>query len=277
MKAYLPSPIAPLPLLQRSDPILNGQIGWWMGNEGGGTKIYNLITNAFNGTLQAGATRITGIFGRTIAFDGGATAYVDLGTIALLSNTQPFTYMWVETVGASPTTYPGAACFMPSGATQRFLILRSSDTANYAPLSVGKGSSTPTRFTGAPTLAASVARRQVWIVTGAAGMNSTTAADYQLYVDDVSYAATTAGGAFSSQTGNFNYLGWDGADDKTKGNLDNCRLWTRVLKRSEIARLSVNPWAGIHVPAMRILGNLAADLFPVGYQHSQNIDTLLRM
>lgn len=241
-------PFSSLPLLDIRDSINIGQVGWWLANEGAGNRLANIANpNRFTGTLQAGATWSNHQTGRTVAFDGGANAYVDLGTASLIpSTTTPLTLSWIENPGTSPPAFAGLACFKAADAAQRWLLFREDSDVSYRYLSFGLGSAaTARKFSTAPTMASGVGVAKHFLLLIPDGMagTTTTAAGPSLYVDGVRFT-TIAGSAISAQAANLNYLGWDGADAKWKGNLDNFRLWTRALSGAELNQLIADPSAG---------------------------------
>lgn len=248
-------PTGTAPLIDLGNSLSQGQIGWWLANEGAGIRLTNIANrNASSGTLQSGATWQNSVIGRNLAFDGTATSYVDLGTSPLLAGTTPFTLQWLEFVGTSPPTFAAVAGFLPSGNTQRFLIFHEDSNAFYTNFNCGLGSAPSiSLFAGAPTLASGVGIWRQWILTGTAGMNGVQNT-FRLIVDAVDKGTGTAGGTLSSQTANLNVLGWDGADSKWKGALDNFRLWGRVLGNTEIDRLIRNPYDGVRSSAVRKAG-----------------------
>lgn len=244
-----PTP-APLPL---GDPLLAGQIGWWLAADGNGSRLTNSANaNRFNGTLQAGATWSAGDTGRALAFDGTSTAYVDLGTTALLAQTDPFTLLWREYVGTNPG-FPAVATFLPTSAANRFLVFRNDSSANYQYLSCGLGSAAQAcRFAAAPTLASGVGIWRTFILIGRGGMSSTTTTNWDLYFKSPGAGTVSAGactlagsGGLSAAASNLNYLGWDGVDNQWNGRMENFRLWARAINGNEVNRLLADPYAGL--------------------------------
>ncbi len=247
MPQTLRRPFDPQPLIDISDTLSRSQIGWWLANEQYGTRLVNIANSAlFNGTLQAGATRGLGDVGPCINLSGAAASYVDLGTTALLAGTDPFTFQWLEYLSPTPPAFTAVATFMPSGNTQRFIILHEDSDIRYAQVSVGLGTtSQAAQWGGAtPTMASGVGIWRQWILTGTAGMSGSFGT-MRLYADGMSLGLGSPGSAFGALTANLNYLGWDGADSQMKGALSNCRLWNRVLTNPELDRLIANPYAGI--------------------------------
>lgn len=241
--------LKPIPrALRLGDPLLKDQVGWWMANEGAGTKLNNLMGPLFQGALQSGVAWGKGAYGAALTMAGGANDYVDLGTDALLSNTDPFTLAWLERPETA-TGFLGVACFMPTGASQRFLVIRNDSSASYQYLTVGNGNAVANsiQFTTAPTLASGAGKWRLWILVGTAGMSSTTPGNFELYVRDgtgVTRHTPTAGNNLGAAASNFNYYGWDGLDSKWTGGLDSMRLWKRRLLGFDLNRVLSDPFAG---------------------------------
>lgn len=171
----------------------------------------------------------------------GANDYVDLGsTKRFLSTTQPFTFVWWEYVGTSPSAFPGVATFMPSDGSYRFLLLRSSNSG-YDTLTagLGDGAASPVTFSTAPSLASSVGVWRQWILEGRGGVGSSTQADWDVYVNLVKHGAD-GNTTLSPQTTSYNLIGWDGADNKWKSRIDAPRLYNRILNDSEKRELYFN-------------------------------------
>lgn len=65
--------------LKQGHPLNQGLVGWWLMNEGGGLKAYDLSGKGNHGTLTNGPTWTTGKRGPAISFDG-TNNYINLGT-----------------------------------------------------------------------------------------------------------------------------------------------------------------------------------------------------
>lgn len=245
------------------DSINDGQVAWWFGGEGAGTTIDNIANPAlYSGAMQAGITWGADILGKTYLGNGGATSYVNCGTTDMIADANPFTIAWLETIPSTPGAgIYGAVCFFPNGGAQRFLVLRSDSSGVYGPITVGKGNTTNCpKWSTAPSLASGVGLTRLWIVRGPALTNIT---NLQLFANgiDFSFNATGAGNNLGSQPGNFNYLGWDGADSKFPGSIHNVRLWARQLGLAECVRLNQDPFAGLYSRRVLKPGGAAAPLY----------------
>lgn len=250
MSTRAPKPFGASPLPDISDSLSNGQIGWWLANEGAGA-VKNIANPAlFNGTAQAGVTRGVSDWGRELVGNGAANSYVDLGVAKLIDQATPFTFSWMERAGTSPLAYSGVATFLPISATQRWFLFRDDTDVNFRYMSCGLANTAMNQFLNAPTLASGVGITRHFILLGLKGMQGAPATNaYILIVDGVgiSGAGTTSGGVPGSLTSNLNLLGWDGADSNYKGGYQNFRLWNRVLGSTELNRLILNPFAGASV------------------------------
>lgn len=241
-------PASSFPTLLAGDIINEGLVSWWFGGEGAGTRIANIINSGrFAGAMQAGYTWGVDGYGKTYLGNGGATSYVDCGTVGMLSDTSEFTLAWFETLATNPGAgIYGSLCLFPAGASQRFLVLRSDSSAAYGAMTVGKGSTLNcARWAGAPSLASGVGKTRLWVMSGAS--ISGASFNFSLQVDGINYGASEAGSGnnIGTQTSNLNYLGWDGAVSKFPGSIHNVRLWNRRLSLQESYRLYEDPFAGI--------------------------------
>lgn len=225
-----------------------------------GLVLRDLSGFANHGTLtgmSASTDWVVGETGWALDFDG-ANDYVDIGDdVRLLDVASPFTLSWWELVGSSPGTHQAIAGFFPTGASQRFLVFRSSGAA-YENLACGPGSSVavPT-FPTAPSMPSGVGIWRHWALVGHAGMASAVSADYSLYVDNISHVGIVDGG-FGSVAAPRNVIGWDGADPSWKGRLNNVSLHNRALSRNEISRLAADPKAFVRQRPRRVAYSIPA-------------------
>lgn len=219
-------------------PLNRGLLDWWIVGQDnpywGGATWFDLCRDK-HGTLTSGPVwkGNVGPYENWGALEFSNSPYVNLGTSDFISSSSPFTVSWWEYVGSTPTTFPAVARFT-SGSYQ-FIILRNSH-ANYSNLVVGKADiSNGVRFTSVPSLASGVGNWNHWCVMGSAGMGDNTPSNFTAYVNSTSYSATSSNSL--SVSGTNSYLGWDGADDKWKGMLDDFRLYNRVLSALEVYQL----------------------------------------
>src|ERR1035437_6326332 len=75
--------------------VVNGLVGWWKFDEGSGTTANDSSDSGFTGTINGGASYVSGRVGTYALALDGSSAYVSFGTHAGLQN-QVFTYIaWV--------------------------------------------------------------------------------------------------------------------------------------------------------------------------------------
>ena len=97
--------------LNLGHPLSNGLVGYWLLNEGSGTKVFDLSGNGINGIFVANTSWAAGKFGTVLSFDG-TNDYVNFGTITtghpLMLTGQSITIVaWVKvTIGQAC----GVAC-----------------------------------------------------------------------------------------------------------------------------------------------------------------------
>ncbi|MCC6194492.1 MAG: hypothetical protein IT518_08500 [Burkholderiales bacterium] len=138
-----------------------------------------------------------------------------------------------------------------SPSTKSFFVLRvdqsTLDTSTYGRLSCGpwQSSGRVVGWLGPPILSSNVPL--VFVITGAGGCYSTTPSDYTAYWSGYGLngreAAAQSGNSAAIGTTN-NYFGWDNADQRFTGGLDNLRVWNRVLDAEEINTLLADPYIG---------------------------------
>lgn len=235
----------------------NGCVAWFAAPHAG-RRVANIAQLNNVATLNSGVSILNGVYGNTFRVDGGANGYLDLGSTNrfLPTNTTPFSVSWIESPETSPPATAGIATMFPGSGTQRWIMFRGNDVvidgSHYGNLSCGCGSTTgitlKTCFLG-PTQASGVGISRVFVLVGYGGMAGIVGS-HLLYVDGQRYTAT-AGGAYSSVTTALNYFGWDGADNKYLGRLDNFRVWNRALEADDAEALCVDPFLGAR-PSSRL-------------------------
>ncbi|HVW66654.1 MAG TPA: LamG-like jellyroll fold domain-containing protein [Candidatus Peribacteraceae bacterium] len=240
--------------------INNGLIGYWKLDDGTGSTIARDSSgNGNNGTLtneptwsmDAPSTRFYDP--KSLHFDG-TNDYVDIGSSArLIPPSSAFSLSWWDSVGTSPGTYEGL--FAWATGSKHFLVFRNGTDFYVTP----HDGTNAVKFSGVPSLSTANTWHH-WTIVGAAGGNSHTTSDYQLYVDGVKQ-----GSGISSTTGNsstqINDIGTDGFDTSWKGNMDDIRIYNRALSASEIAHLAngyQNTGSGVYVLGsnLSLSGNL---------------------
>ena len=89
-------------LANRSHPTARGLVGYWLMNEGGGNKIFDLSGNGNTGTFAGDTSWVPGKYGSCLSFDGTGD-YVDVGNKDSLRITGDITLAaWVKwSVGAT--------------------------------------------------------------------------------------------------------------------------------------------------------------------------------
>lgn len=161
----------------------------------------------------------------------GTGDWIDLGSSTILaSNTQPFTVAWEETPIGTPPAY-ALVCAINAGTNSLTVFHAAAGDSSYGRLTAGKaGAFTAKRFADAPAQADGVPNR--WMLVASAGLDSTTGAEWNLYVDGVLYAAST--GATTAATTGVTRIGSGSAGASTfKGVISNFALWDVAFTASE--------------------------------------------
>ncbi len=203
------------------------------------------------GSLGANVAYGNSAYGKAFLGDGSASSFLDLGSTNrfIASTTQPFTVSWVEHhTGAG--TNQGVVNLFPSGgtpATKSFAILRVSSAtigpSTYGRLAVGAwaaGGLLPA-FLAPPLLTDNLPH--VFVLIGRAGCYSNSPGDYVVWWEG-GFQTSSSSGNSAAIGATQNYFGWDNADNKFTGGLDNLRVWNRVLSLTEVQSILVNPYLG---------------------------------
>ena len=164
--------------------------------------------------------------------------YLDLSAAGLFNDeTKPVTICYFSKPLAAPT-YAGVLRIAPIAAATEFVILRGANGTGYD-FTVGSTPGTTPVF-AVPARTDGVAERVV--VVASLGMASATAAHYSVWINRVKYTSSSTV-AFTAQTTNgTSYFGWDGADSKWAGLLDELFIFDGVFSNSDAASYFNDPW-----------------------------------
>lgn len=236
---------------QWGHPILLAQSCWFVANPPTRVPRDILQLPLAAGSLGANVALGNSGYGAAFVGDGSASSFVDLGSTNrfLSSGTQPFTVSWIERhTGAG--TNQGIVNLFPSGgtpSTKSFAIIRVSSAtigpATYGRLACGPwvaGGVLPA-FLGPPVLTDNAPR--VFVLVGINGCYAQTPADFSVYWDG-GFQTSSNNGNSSASGATQNYFGWDNADNKFTGALDNLRVWNRVLSTTEAQSVIADPYIG---------------------------------
>lgn len=184
------------------------------------------------------------------ALSFGGSSYLSMGAdIRLIDKDRPFTLAWAEIAGSGIGVYPGIASFFPAGATYRFVVGRSVETA-YGPVffgTAGPVTSVKRASTSAVALTTGVLRR--WLIVGRKGMHSQTNADFDVYLDGVKFGVGDSK-AFSNQSTTLNIIGWDGANNNFTGSLLDVTLFGTAFAKEDAEAYFADPHQ-IYVPRVQ--------------------------
>ena len=221
-------------------PLSKGLVSHWLMNEGGSGKVLDLVKNN-HGTVTL-ATIANGKFGKCLNFDLSTTQYVTLSSTSLTAGS-PFSLSWWEKINNNINAYPSRFNLPMSGTSNFFVVIRIQSDAAYASLTWGisPNSNSSIKSSGVPSVASSVGIWRHIVITGI-NPNSTTVADYNVYVDGVSYVCSQ-GGTYGTITNN--RIGFDGFDHGTDASMDDIRIYNRALSFQEVKQLYNNPFADV--------------------------------
>jgi hypothetical protein len=214
----------------RNHPLMRGLVGWWLLNEGGGLKAYDLSGKGNHGTLTGGPTWAGGRNGAALSLDG-SDDYVDTADYSF-SASQPFTFAgWIN-----PSNVSGNKVILskPSLWEYSFRLTNNNlefiywDTSGIGIIFVS---------------AAAVVSAGVWqhIAVTFDGSRA------DLYVNNVLVASDTSiSGTLQNRSNNMRighgYYG-SGSSYYFQGKIDDFRIYDRALSPAELLELTQNPYA----------------------------------
>lgn len=216
-----------------------GLVGWWTFD---GNKMLQNVADSSGGghtgylTNFTSTTTAPGKLGQALSFDS-VSNYVDLGGTALLTAGSPFSLSWWEKMTTDTNSYPSRFLFKLSGSTNYFLVDHTKNDANYGTLTFGSAPNTSLsiRASSQPTSASGVGVWRHYVITGT-NPNSTTPANYALYVNGTSYSLDN-GSSYVTYSGN-SRIGYDGGGDNgSDATIDDVRVYNRALSAAEVKTL----------------------------------------
>lgn len=170
---------------------------------------------------------------RALDFDA-TNDFVNLSSGAVLPGSGGLAISWWEKVSASATT-GNRSRFRFNTGTRGFLLFRSSSTG-YTTVAWGRDNMVPQLRANVTSMASAVGIWVHYVLVGTAGANSTTAADWTLYENDVA-ATTLTGPGLSSFTADVNRIGHDGILSASGCLIDDVRIWNQSLDAADVADL----------------------------------------
>jgi hypothetical protein len=169
------------------------------------------------------------------AFDG--SSYVDCGGVTTLDLATPKTFAYYSRLSASPAAFGGLAHISFSSGSYAFNMARTTVPGYYTTIKPANASSNA--FTFGTAAAANTRERVVVRVTSAP--TSLAIGDWAAWINGVSQTVA-AGGGFTPQGSGNTWLGWDNADSKYSGLLDEFIVFEGSLSDAEVASYYANPW-----------------------------------
>lgn len=198
----------------------------------GGVNIANGKVGTISGTRAAGVTAD----GSFMSLDG--SSYLNLTSVGLYAPaTAPVTLAFYSRTG-TPASVGGTLRISPTGASNAFCAIRGTSPSYRLGAGYASGGTLP-MHSGIGLATSNTVERTV--ITCANGLTSTTAADYEIWVNGTKY--TTSGPiAFGAQTAGNTYLGWDGADSKFPGYIDELAVFAGALSDAEVLAYFAAPY-----------------------------------
>lgn len=208
-----------------------------------GVNLANGRVATWNGTRKFAGGAPDGV---VTSLDG--SSYLDLTNVGLYAPaTAPVTLAFFSR-NATPASVGGTLRITPSSGGNTFCAIRGTNSSYRLGAGYATGGTLP-MFTGAAVAASGVAERTV--ITCANGLTSTTSTDFEVWINGAKY--TTSGPiAFGAQTAGATYFGWDGADSKYPGSIDELIVFEGKLSDSEVAEYFRNPYQMYARPAARV-------------------------
>ena len=249
-KPWIMKPPAGQARLKQGHQLNQGLVGWWLMNEGGGLKAYDISGQGNHGTLTNNPTWTIGKRGPALGFDG-TNRYVNTG---ITSNTN-----------FSNTTFSGSVWFKTTASTGMLLAKQdiTGGSAGGWAVSFGAaqvinvvhkdatGANVLTRFTTNTGLNDGKWHHIVFTMT--TNTSSSSGQNINIYLDGVlnqgslTNTAAVVAVAWPVYFGNrYNTsIPWDGS-------IDDVRIYMRALSTSEIQSLYYNPLAALEPQTRRI-------------------------
>lgn len=214
-----------------------------------GVNLVNGKTATWSGTKKFTGRAPDGL---VTSLDG--SSYLNLGSVGLYAPaTAPVTLAFFSRNG-TPASVGGTLRITPDSGANTFCAIRGTSASYRLGAGYATGGTLP-MYAGAPVAASGVAERTV--ITCLNGLTSTTSTDFEVWINGTKY--TTSGPiAFAAQTAGATYFGWDGADSKYPGSLDELLVIEGALSDAEVAEYFRNPYQMYARPAARVWFGAAA-------------------
>lgn len=208
-----------------------------------GVNLANGRVAAWSGTKKFAADARDGL---VTSLNG--SSYLILTDVGLYAPaTNPVTIAYFSR-NATPASVGGTLRITPSSGGNTFCAIRGTSSTYRLGAGYASGGILPV-FTTAPIASTGVAERTV--ITCANGLTSTTSTDFEVWLNGTKY--TTSGTlSFAAQTAGATYFGWDGADSKYPGTIDELVIFDGKLSNAEVTEYFRNPYQMYTRPAARI-------------------------
>lgn len=238
--------------INRAHPLANGLLSCWLFNENGG-GVVNDCASVNSGIFTVAPIWSASGHGPSLKFDG-STTYVTTLSSPLNPSTQPFTascWFYVSALPGAGSSYSLISQLDGTGTGQPWLYIDTSLQSN-------KVSS----FLGGSATAGATPVTGMWnhcAVTSSPGTPGTV----KVYQNGV-LTATNAGIIAQSSTGTIRFGANKTPANFLSGQLNDVRVYKRVLTYQEIKEMYANPWGIFLAPKRRMIGSAATPVTIVG-------------
>jgi len=214
-----------------------------------GTNLANGKTATWSGTKKFTGSAPDGL---VTSLDG--SSYLNLTSVGLYNPATTGVTLAFFSRNATPASVGGTLRITPSSGGNTFCAVRGTNSTYRLGAGYATGGTLPMH---AGIAIAAAGTRERTVITCANGLTSTTAADYEIWVNGTKY--TTSGPvAFGAQTAGNTYFGWDGADSKYPGDIDELVVFEGKLSDAEVTEYFRNPYQMYARPAARVWFGAAA-------------------
>ena len=248
--------------LKPGHPQLDGLVGWWLFQEGGGDKAYDLSGNGNVGTLNNFAFPATvdsgwnpGKFGKTLAYDGSDDIVVIPDSPTLDLTTGMTVSFWFNTPVQNINDYMVSKCLHAPPYTYSYAAGITDESGKKLKYGVTTTGGSTTR---APVYTVAIDKWNHYVVTYDSG--SGVLASYINGCVVESLALGGSGGALVPNSHSLD-IGWLGTGvGAYNGLIDDVRIYNRALSAAEIQDIYSNPFAAFRIPQFTLDLALANNL-----------------
>ena len=209
------------------NPLTKGLVGYWLMNEGGGSKIYDFNENRKNIGTITNAIWVPGKFGSCLNFDGTGD-YVSISGPTVPGGNAPFTFLaWIY-----PSSNTAISDSIIWDLTDQNLLRISESGTTQAQVVFNAFTTNDRVSSGTGTITLNAWNQVVGLYDGS---------QMKIYTNGLFRAAVTPTGTYAAST--MSRIGTRGATNDFDGKIDSVMCFNRALSASEIAELYREPFA----------------------------------